>query len=104
MAIIPSVPFTGGISGISYPSEGGLAPAVSTAKVYESKLWINSAPTLQAAEFSTGTWNAPWIDCEHMGDGTSYCASTTKYSSTTFEADVTRLENSKWIDGRKDSP
>ena len=106
MAIIPSVAFVGGISGISYPSEGGLAPAISTAKVYQSKLWIQNPPGLQDAEFSTGTWNAPWIACDYNRDGTGTpaCADTTKFSSTSFENDVTRLENAKWIDGRKYEP
>jgi len=100
------------LSKVSYPSEGGFVPA------------LTNAQGLESAEYASGEWPAHWNRCGLKYNTTiskygkrrrrrlglykvsvekTFCCSPAcmnGYGPDSFVADVNRLEQSKWIDGR----
>jgi len=104
-AMVESADYKGGLSGIDYPGEGGFAPAVTTVSLSPHGYMImeGKTPALETKLYASGFWPGYWALCgtkrysDCVGDGRG---TTNIYSATSFAADVTRLENAKWIDGK----
>jgi len=93
-AAVQAREFKGSRSGIYYPGEGGLRPAVI------------SRLGLQKADNADGIWTSGWQTCgawkvdPRTNKYVQEDCDTPAYSATTFEEDISHLKNKKWIDGR----
>ena len=124
-ALTNSLDYVGFISGLSYPGEGGFAPAVTTVRLpVDGHMRAQSLARLEPVHSASGFWPGHWAYCADVYSvwetntmaNSSQSAPPVKqrynasdclahgrgnaYTLTTFQADINRFERERWIDGK----
>jgi len=132
-ALVRPLDYVGGLSGIVYPGEGGLAPVVTKVSLGndghmimgsitnvngQSRSWGYRRRRFRARidrpGFAAGFWPAYWTLCGEWANqstlGATYDASNCigdgrpingwDYQLSTFQNDIDRLEQTRWIDSK----